>query len=70
MENKCFIHIGAEKCGSTSIQKSLEINQEIDILKIAGVVQVGLFNKMCDVVVLAKKSGVETIVNPNGRIIN
>ncbi len=29
MENKCFIHIGAEKCGSTSIQKSLEINQEI-----------------------------------------
>ena len=43
---------------------------EIDILKIAGVVQVGLFNKMCDVVVLAKKSGVETIVNPNGRIIN
>ena len=43
---------------------------EIDILKIAGVVQVGLFNKMCDVVVLAKKSGVETIINPNGRIIN
>ena len=42
---------------------------EIDILKIAGVVQVGLFNKMCDVVVLAKKSGVETIINPNGRII-
>lgn len=43
---------------------------EIDILKIAGVVQVGLFNKMCDVVVLAKKSGVETIINPNGRITN
>ena len=43
---------------------------EVDILKIAGVVQVGLFNKMCDVVVLAKKSGVETIINPNGRIIN
>ena len=41
---------------------------EIDILKIAGVVQVGLFNKMCDVVVLAKKSGVETMINPNGRI--
>ena len=43
---------------------------EVDILKIAGVVQVGLFNNMCDVVVLAKKSGVETIINPNGRIIN
>ena len=43
---------------------------EIDILKIAGVVQVGLFNKMCDVVVLAGKSGVETLINPNGRIIN
>ena len=42
---------------------------EVDILKIAGVVQVGLFNKMCDVVVLAKKSGVETIINPKGRII-
>lgn len=41
---------------------------EVDILKIAGVVQVGLFNKMCDVVVLAKNSGVQTIINPNGRI--
>jgi len=41
---------------------------EIDILKVAGVVQVGLFNKMCDVIVLAKKTGVETIINPNGRI--
>lgn len=41
---------------------------EVDILKIAGVVQVGLFNNMCDVVVLAKNSGVQTIINPNGRI--
>ncbi len=29
MTNKCFIHIGAEKCGSTTIQKSLEINHKI-----------------------------------------
>ena len=41
---------------------------EVDILKIAGVVQVGLFNNMCDAVVLAKNSGVETIINPNGRM--
>ena len=41
---------------------------EINILKIAGVVQVGLFNNMCDAVVLAKNSGVETIINPNGRM--
>ena len=41
---------------------------EVDILKIAGVVQVGLFNNMCDAVVRAKNSGVETIINPNGRM--
>jgi len=41
---------------------------EINILKIAGVVQVGLFNNMCDAVVLAKNFGVETIINPNGRM--
>ncbi len=46
------------------------VNLEIEILKIAGVVQVGLFNNMCDVVVLAKDSGVEIITNPNGRIPN
>lgn len=28
MANDCYIHIGAEKCGSTTIQKSLEINHE------------------------------------------
>ena len=26
MTQTCFIHIGAEKCGSTSIQKSIEVN--------------------------------------------
>jgi ribose 5-phosphate isomerase A len=41
---------------------------EKDILNVAGVVQVGLFNNMCDVVVLAGTNGVETFVNPNGRI--
>ena len=45
-------------------------NLEVNILKIAGVVQVGLFNNMCDVVVLAKDSGVEIKINPNGRIAN
>ena len=46
------------------------VNLEVEILKIAGVVQVGLFNNMCDVVVLAKDSGVEIKINPNGRIPN
>ena len=46
------------------------INLEVNILNIAGVVQVGLFNNMCDVVVLAKASGVEIKINPNGRIAN
>jgi ribose 5-phosphate isomerase A len=41
---------------------------ESDILQIAGVVQVGLFNNMCDAVVLAGSDGVETIINPNGRL--
>ena len=41
---------------------------EADILQIAGVVQVGLFNDMCDAVVLASPDGVETILNPNGRL--
>jgi ribose 5-phosphate isomerase A len=44
------------------------ISTEIDILQIAGVVQVGLFNNMCDAVVLAGKNGVETFINPNGRL--
>ena len=42
---------------------------ESEILMIAGVVQVGLFNNMCDAVVLAGSNGVETIINPNGRLI-
>ena len=41
---------------------------EIQILQIAGVVQVGLFNNMCDAVVLAGSEGVQTILNPQGRL--
>ena len=41
---------------------------EAAILNIAGVVQVGLFNGMCDAVVLAGAEGVETIINPAGRL--
>jgi|TARA_B100000767_G_scaffold73364_2_gene70018 ribose 5-phosphate isomerase A len=41
---------------------------EAAILNIAGVVQVGLFNGMCDAVVLAGNNGVETIINPAGRL--
>ena len=41
---------------------------ETQILNIAGVVQVGLFNDMCDVVVLANEGNVTTLVNPNGRL--
>jgi|TARA_B100001758_G_scaffold247852_1_gene267785 ribose 5-phosphate isomerase A len=44
------------------------INCESNVLQIAGVVQVGLFNNMCDAVVLAGKDGIESIVNPNGRL--
>ena len=44
------------------------VNLEVEILKIAGVVQVGLFNNMCDAVVLAGSNGVETVINPNGRL--
>ena len=41
---------------------------EATILNIAGVVQVGLFNNMCDAVVLASKDGVKTLMNPAGRL--
>ena len=41
---------------------------ESDLLQIAGVVQVGLFNNMCDAVVLASDGGIETIVKPDGRL--
>ena len=44
------------------------LSAEADILLIAGVVQVGLFNNMCDAVVLAGTKGVETVINPNGRL--
>ena len=44
------------------------IMTESDILQIAGVVQVGLFNNMCDAVVLAGGDGIETFVNSNGRL--
>ncbi len=41
---------------------------ERDVLMIAGVVQVGLFNGMCDAVVLAGDGGIETFVKPDGRL--
>lgn len=41
---------------------------EADILNVAGVVQVGLFNNMCDAVVLASANGVTTLMNPDGRL--
>ena len=41
---------------------------EAQILQIAGVVQVGLFSNMCDAVVLAGSDGVQTILNPKGRL--
>ena len=44
------------------------IMTESDILQIAGVVQVGLFNNMCDAVVLAGVDGIQTFVNSNGRL--
>jgi|TARA_B110000914_G_scaffold187964_1_gene172694 ribose 5-phosphate isomerase A len=44
------------------------IRSETEILLVAGVVQVGLFNNMCDAVVLAGANGIETILNPNGRL--
>ena len=44
------------------------IKTESEILQIAGVVQVGLFNNMCDAVVLAGRDGIQTYVNSNGRL--
>ena len=35
---------------------------ESDLLNIAGVVQVGLFNDMCDVVILASSDGIKTLI--------
>lgn len=44
------------------------IATEASILNVAGVVQVGLFNNMCDAVVLASGNGVQTLMNPKGRL--
>jgi len=43
---------------------------ERSLLQLAGVVQVGLFVGMCDVVYLAGSNGVERLVNANGRMGN
>ena len=59
-------YIADAHCGPTLTEP---VELEPRILAIAGVVQVGLFNNMCDVVILAKDSGVETMVNPDGRLI-
>ena len=44
------------------------VSTEANILNVAGVVQVGLFNNMCDAVVLAGGNGVQTLMNPKGRL--
>ena len=44
------------------------IEMENKILNIAGVVQVGLFNNMCDAVVLAGANGVTTLYRSDGRL--
>lgn len=44
------------------------ISCESNVLQIAGVVQVGLFNNMCDAVVLAGSNGVSTHFRTNGRL--
>lgn len=58
-------YIADAHCGP-SIDEPVKL--EGKILNIAGVVQVGLFNEMCDVVVLANDSGVEILTNPKGRL--
>ena len=49
---------------SISEPKSLEMK----ILSIAGVVEVGLFVDICDVVILASNGGVSTLINDSGRL--
>jgi len=44
------------------------VETERKLLEIAGVVQVGLFTNMCDVVVLASQDGVQILRKKNGRI--
>ena len=45
------------------------VSTESELLNIAGVVQVGLFNNMCDAVILAGKNGIETLLNPVGNLV-
>ena len=52
-------------CGPT-IQNPREVEEKL--LRLAGVVQVGIFSGMCDIVVLATPAGVEVIRNPSGRL--
>ena len=59
-------YIADAHCGPTLTNPN---QTEIKVLKIAGVVQVGLFNEMCDAVILANNSGVELLVNPKGRLV-
>ncbi len=59
-------YIADAHCGPTLTNPN---QTEVEVLKIAGVVQVGLFNEMCDAVILANNSGVELLVNPKGRLV-
>lgn len=45
------------------------VSTESELLNIAGIVQVGLFNNMCDAVILAGKNGIETLINPVGNLV-
>ena len=49
-----------------SISNPRELEQTISEIK--GVVEVGLFVGICDAVIMASSSGVEILVNPNGRL--
>ena len=53
-------HTGPKITDPTSCERAL--------LQIAGVVQVGLFIDMCDVVILASENGIRTLVKPDGRL--
>ena len=44
------------------------IELESEILAIPGVVEVGLFNNMCDVFIIGSLAGVEVRVRPGGRL--
>lgn len=52
-------------CGAT-IDEPQSI--EVSLQHIPGVVEVGLFVDMCDVVILAGNDGVETFIKPDGRL--